>query len=166
MIKQSTNVVHEQGVKKLSNFLLVGKVQSPLEWNPVVMLVSQNQVAFGCVSTYQTPFKCMGPILTTWRTFSLFSMPSRLPLVMPATLSNFVPLIMWLSAATISLGLSYQQSYQSSPSLLATQIPRASTWKHRLPSSSQRVAVTLGFIPGGATWPVVSKPLYWLGMPG
>lgn len=48
--------------------------------------------------TYHTPFKCMGPIFTTWRIFSLFRMPSRRPLVIPATLSSFVPLIMELSA--------------------------------------------------------------------
>jgi hypothetical protein len=44
--------------------------------------------------TYQTPFRCIGPILTTWRTFSLFNIPSLRPLVMPATFSSFVPLIM------------------------------------------------------------------------
>lgn len=40
----------------------------------------------------------MGPILTTWRTFSLLRIPSRRPRVMPATFNSFVPLIMWLSA--------------------------------------------------------------------
>lgn len=49
------------------------------------------------IKTYQTPFKCMGPILTTCRTFSLFKIPSRRPRVMPATFNSFVPLIMWLS---------------------------------------------------------------------
>lgn len=43
-------------------------------------------------------------------------------------------------------------------------MPRASTWKQRLPSSSQSVAVTRGFMPGGGCWPVVSKPLYWAPM--
>jgi hypothetical protein len=38
-----------------------------------------------------------------------------------------------------------------SPSRRATHTPLASTWKQRLPSSSQSVAVTRGFIPGGAT---------------
>ena len=37
-------------------------------------------------------------------------------------------------------------------------IDLASTWKHNVPSSSHSIAVTLGFIPGGATCPVVSKP--------
>lgn len=49
-------------------------------------------------NTYQTPFKCIGPIFTTWRSFSLLRIPSRRPRVMPATFSSFVPLIMWLSA--------------------------------------------------------------------
>ena len=48
--------------------------------------------------TYQTPLRCMGPILTTCRTFSLFRIPSRRPRVIPATFSSFVPLIMWLSS--------------------------------------------------------------------
>jgi hypothetical protein len=48
--------------------------------------------------TYQTPLRCMGPILTTWRVFSLFSMPSRRPRVIPATFRSLVPLIMWLSS--------------------------------------------------------------------
>lgn len=95
----------------------------------------------------QTPLRCIGPILTTCRTFSLFRIPSLLPRVIPATLRSFVPFIMWLSSRR------------------ATQIPLASTWKHKLPSSSQSVAVTRGFIPGGATWPVVSKPWYWFCMP-
>jgi hypothetical protein len=43
------------------------------------------------------------------------------------------------------------------PSRRATHTPLASTWKQRLPSSSHSVAVTLGFIPGGAIWPVVSN---------
>ncbi|KAH0194777.1 hypothetical protein KCV03_g415, partial [Aureobasidium melanogenum] len=45
-------------------------------------------------------------------------------------------------------------------SRLATQMPFASTWKQRLPSSSQSVAVTLGFMPGGATCPVVIKRVW------
>ena len=44
-------------------------------------------------------------------------------------------------------------------------MPLASTWKHKLPSSSHNVAVTLGFMPGGAIWPLVSYPGYWLCMP-
>lgn len=48
--------------------------------------------------TYQTPLRCIGPILTTCRIFSLFKMPSRRPRVIPATLRSLVPLIMWLSA--------------------------------------------------------------------
>jgi hypothetical protein len=43
------------------------------------------------------------------------------------------------------------------PSRRATHTLLASTWKQRVPSSSHRVAVTLGFIPGGATCPVWSK---------
>lgn len=48
-------------------------------------------------NSYHTPFKCIGPILTTWRIFSLLRIPSRRPRVIPATLSSLVPLIIWLS---------------------------------------------------------------------
>lgn len=43
------------------------------------------------------------------------------------------------------------------PSLRATHTPFASTWKQRLPSSSHSVAVTRGFMPGGAICPLVSN---------
>mgnify|MGYP006976744676 CR=1 FL=1 len=51
---------------------------------------------------YQTPLRCIGPILTTWRIFSLFRMPSRRPRVIPATFRSLVPLIMWLSEKSVS----------------------------------------------------------------
>ena len=54
---------------------------------------------------------------------------------MPATFKSLVPLIILLSSRR------------------ATQIPLASTWKQRVPSSSHRVVVTLGLIPGGGVWP-------------
>lgn len=44
----------------------------------------------------------MGPIFTTCLVFSLFSIPSRRPLVMPATFRSLVPLIMWLSWLRVS----------------------------------------------------------------
>lgn len=91
----------------------------------------------------QTPLRCIGPILTTCLVFSLLRMPSLRPLVMPATLRSLVPLIMWLSSRR------------------ATHTPFASTWKQRLPSSSHNVAVTRGFMPGGATCPVWSNVCDW-----
>jgi hypothetical protein len=42
---------------------------------------------------HQTPFRCIGPILTTCLVFSDLRIPSRRPRVMPATLSNLVPLM-------------------------------------------------------------------------
>ena len=42
---------------------------------------------------YHTPLRCIGPIFTTCRNFSLFKIPSRRPLVIPATLRSLVPLI-------------------------------------------------------------------------
>lgn len=59
--------------------------------------VSHRPFAYWSKDTYHTPFRCMGPIFTTWRTFSLLRIPSLLPRVMPATLRSLVPLIMWLS---------------------------------------------------------------------
>jgi hypothetical protein len=35
-------------------------------------------------------------------------------------------------------------------------MPFTSTWKQRLPSSSNMLVVSRGLIPGGGTWPVVS----------
>lgn len=63
----------------------------------ILLVVRSGMSLFLFGSTYQTPFKCIGPIFTTWRSFSLFKIPSRRPRVIPATFSNFVPLIIWLS---------------------------------------------------------------------
>ena len=104
----------------------------------ILFCVSPSEMRMHTSNAYQTPLRCIGPILTTCRVFSLLRIPSRRPRVIPATLRSLVPLMKWLS------------------SRLATQTPFASTWKHRLPSSSHKVAVTRGFIPGGAIWPVVS----------
>lgn len=38
VVEKCTNVVHEQGVQQLGDFLFVGKIQSPLKRNPVTML--------------------------------------------------------------------------------------------------------------------------------
>ena len=132
VVEQGSDVVDEERVKQLCNSLFVREIQRAVEGYPVIV-VSPAQKMVLSRETHQTPFKCIGPIFTTCLVFSLLRIPSRRPRVMPATFNSFVPLIMWLS------------------SLLATQTPLASTWKHKLPSSSQRVAVTLGFIPGGAT---------------
>lgn len=53
--------------------------------------------------SYQTPLRCIGPILTTFRSFSLLRIPSRRPLVIPTTFSNFVPLILWLSTMSAKI---------------------------------------------------------------
>lgn len=109
VVEKRSNVMDEQGIESLRDFLLVREFQGPLEWDPVDVLVPLQQTAFEYLITYQTPFKCIGPILTTARFFSLFKIPSLRPRVIPATLSNLVPLIIWLS------------------SLRATQIPFVST---------------------------------------
>ena len=134
----AANVVHKQRVEQICNFFLVRELESALVGNPAP--VSTRSVNRDRLTeyTYQTPFRCIGPIFTTLRFFSLLRIPSRLPLVMPATLSSLVPLMVWLSSRR------------------ATQIPFASTWKQRLASSSHKVAVTFGLIPGGAICPVVS----------
>lgn len=59
--------------------------------------------AWSKLATYQTPLRCIGPILTTCRVFSDFSMPSRRPRVMPATFRSFVPLMKWLSRAHVNI---------------------------------------------------------------
>jgi hypothetical protein len=81
-----------------------------------------------------TPFKYAGPSLMTWRVFSALSITSLQPRFIPATLSSFVPLIIWLFSRR------------------AMHMPSVTTWKQRLSSSSHIVVVTPGVAPGGATW--------------
>lgn len=103
MVEQTPNGVNEEWVELISDLLLVGKVESTLKRYPTDVSIwgreERNVLNTGSQkeSTYQTPFRCMGPIFTTCRIFSLLRMPSLLPLVIPATFSSFVPLIMWLS---------------------------------------------------------------------
>ena len=64
--------------------------------------------------SYQTPLRCIGPIFTTCRVFSDFRMPSRRPRVIPATLSNLVPLIKWLSRCCVS-SRTFKSKYDTEP---------------------------------------------------
>lgn len=95
VIEQSPNIVDKERIQLLCNLLLVGKLQGTFEWYPG--FVSITVVEQGNTTTHHTPLRCIGPILTTCRVFSLFKIPSRRPRVIPATLRSFVPLIMWLS---------------------------------------------------------------------
>lgn len=100
VIEQSTNVMNKQRIQKLGDFLLVCKVQCAVKWYPEVPRVSLNEGEGSSsqgTATYHTPLRCIGPIFTTCRTFSLFKIPSRLPRVIPATFNSLVPLIIWLS---------------------------------------------------------------------
>lgn len=84
----------------------------------------------GKVTAYHTPFKCIGPILTTFFCFSLFKIPSLRPRVMPTTLSNLVPFIMWLSVSLVLASLGEYilvGQHMDLPSRLATQVPFTST---------------------------------------
>jgi hypothetical protein len=101
MIEQSSNVVNEERVQLLGDLFFVGKLQCSLKRNPSTRQFCQLREDDG---SYQTPLRCIGPILTTCRVFSLLRMPSLRPRVMPATFSNFVPLIMWLSGKCVSIG--------------------------------------------------------------
>jgi hypothetical protein len=118
VVEKSTDVVDEEGIQQIRDLLPIGKVKRTLERNPVDS-VSTTSLRGGppimnvqgwllrpwslmMSKTYQTPFRCMGPILTTCLTFSLLRIPSRRPRVIPATLSNFVPLMKWLSGSPIS----------------------------------------------------------------
>ena len=90
----------KQGVQKVCDFFLVGKLESAFKRDPTRISSVQKH---NSEITHQTPFKCIGPILTTLRTFSLLRIPSLRPRVMPATLSSLVPLIIRLST-TLSTG--------------------------------------------------------------
>jgi hypothetical protein len=105
-MQQGADVMDEQRIENLSNLFRIRKLKGALEGDPVEVNIAKAQTA---PTTYQTPLKCIGAILTTWLVFSLFKMPSLRPRVMPATFNSFVPLMKWLS------------------SLLATQIPFTST---------------------------------------
>lgn len=91
VVEKCTNVVHKQGVKKLCNLLLVREIQRAIKRYPASGQPSESKV--GTSHAYQTPLRCIGPILTTCRVFSLLRIPSRRPRVMPATLRSLVPLI-------------------------------------------------------------------------
>ena len=92
MIEQRSDVVNEKWIEHFGDFLFVREIQRAIEWNPVHACQPRNPTL--CRETYQTPLRCIGPILTTCRVFSLFKIPSRRPRVIPATFKSFVPLIM------------------------------------------------------------------------
>ena len=94
MLDHGLEVVHKQGVELRGDALLVCHLERAFERDPSKSAKSRLKGW----EAYQTPFRCIGPILTTLRLFSLLRIPSLLPRVMPATLSSLVPLTMWLSA--------------------------------------------------------------------
>ena len=63
VIQQASDIMHEHGVQQIGDFFFVGEFQGSFEWNPN-LLESISQKGNNR-KTYQTPFKCMGPILTT-----------------------------------------------------------------------------------------------------
>jgi hypothetical protein len=94
VVQKSTDIMHEKRIQLLCDLLLVGKVKCSLEGDPIKNINGRTRWKVAAIAAYQTPLRCIGPILTTCLVFSLFKMPSRRPLVMPATLRSFVPLIM------------------------------------------------------------------------
>lgn len=95
VIEESSNIVNKQWIQRLCNLFSVCKIQRTIKGNPGPdQLLGYLQVKR---HAYQTPLRCIGPIFTTCRVFSLFRIPSRRPRVMPATFRSLVPLIMWLS---------------------------------------------------------------------
>ncbi len=95
MIEQCADVMHEEWVEHFSYLFLVGEVQCTFEWYPDFRLAVSKQSKRK--QPYQTPLRCIGPIFTTCRSFSLLRIPSLRPRVIPATLRSFVPLMKWLS---------------------------------------------------------------------
>lgn len=92
MVEQGTNIVYEKRIELFGNLLLIRELKSTLERDPASRQYCFKQEHEACA--YQTPLRCIGPIFTTCRVFSLLRIPSLRPRVMPATLSSFVPLIM------------------------------------------------------------------------
>jgi hypothetical protein len=62
MIEQPANVVNEEWIKLIRDLFLVGKIQCSIEWNP---WPCQYMSTTAALITYQTPFRCIGPIFTT-----------------------------------------------------------------------------------------------------
>ena len=94
VVEESPDVVDEEGVEERGYVFFVGEFEGSLEGDPDGVLVGAMR---GMMWTYQTPFRCIGPILTTCFCFSLLRIPSRRPRVIPATFRSLVPLIIWLS---------------------------------------------------------------------
>lgn len=131
MVQQATDIVHKERIKQVRDLLLVRKIERSFKGNPCEGQLSRKRSLHTQRHTYHTPFRCIGPIFTTWRIFSLFKIPSRRPRVIPATFRSLVPLIMWLS----TLGQHEPTQFPAKesevlniPSLRATQTPFASTW--------------------------------------
>lgn len=140
--------MHEKRVQLLRNLLLVRKVKRSLEGDP----------ATGQQLLDVKPAGRFLPDALEMHWSNLNDVPGLLALQdAVATASSHTGDVQKLGAIDHvivwrnKLATSYSSIHVSLlPSLLATQTPLASTWKHKLPSSSHNVAVTLGFIPGGA----------------
>ena len=91
VVQHTSNVMDKQRVEYVGDLLLVGKLESTIEWNPVDKLAAEDNIVIQ--ATYQTPLRCIGPIFTTCLIFSDLRIPSLLPLVMPATFKSLVPLM-------------------------------------------------------------------------
>lgn len=64
VVQQASDIVNKQWVEQISDLFLVRKFQRTLKRNPGNSLAHRMYLAADFLS-YQTPFKCIGPILTT-----------------------------------------------------------------------------------------------------
>jgi hypothetical protein len=132
MIQERTDVMHEEGVQLLGDLFLVGEIKSSIKWNPDTLQVHGTNLD---------------------NMTRLFALQDAI-----ASTSGHACDVQQLCAIDHMVVYKSQSSARTKttkcwiglPSRLATHTPFASTWKQRLPSSSQSVAVTRGFMPGGA----------------
>jgi len=148
VIEQSANIVHKQGIQCLRDLLLVGKVKSAIEWDPGQLLaydMVQRSVASSpnALEMHGAYFDHGASLLTLED--AVTSTAGHASHVQE--LGAVDHMIVWLNVSIMAVQVVESDDL---PSLRATQMPLASIWKHIHPSSSQRVAVTRGFIPLGA----------------
>ena len=148
VVQQSTNVVNKQRIEQVSDLLLVGKVECSLERNPFPKL---DDISLYFMSKINSPDSLKMHWANLDNMSGLFRLENAIstPAGHPCNIQQLRSVDEVVIYAFIS---QYSLWFQTMhlPSRRATQTPLASTWKQRLPSSSHSVAVTRGFMPGGA----------------
>ena len=154
IVQQASDIMNEQRVEKIGYLFSVGKFQRTFEWYPAMPCQPylQKNKMLGreaiphALEVHRTDFDHVSHLFTLQNAIATTTCHACYVQQLRAVDEVIIYRIQISSLVSRPSELG-----RHVPSRRATQTPLASTWKHRLPSSSQRVAVTLGFIPGGAT---------------